>query len=117
LTSASASTIKMDMDFKNRCNGYSFAAIKFGEGTVATFKMRLGMNRERFIDYMATPAAKQDDKYDAGSRFFNDMTVLGRIESAASEAEFLADPDAWTLDALRDCASSDYYYNYEKSWD
>jgi hypothetical protein len=28
----------------------------------------------------------------------------------------MAEPLAWVLDSLRDCAHADYYYTYEKEW-
>jgi hypothetical protein len=67
-------------------------------------------------EFRANPPADGRD-YHLGLRFLDDNTVLARIESAiASEAEFLADPYAWCLDALRDCASADHWYTFEKDY-
>ena len=57
------------------------------------------------------------DRYYTSVRFNDDETVLGRIRSAVTdEAEFQTNPKAWIMDALRDCASADHWYTFEKEW-
>ena len=52
-----------------------------------------------------------------GSRFGSDSAIFSRVAHAATEGEVLADPMAWALDALLDCASADHWYMHEKQWD
>lgn len=54
--------------------------------------------------------------FEFGNRYYDNETVLDRIESAATEYEFLENPDGWVMDALRDCASADHWYTYEKQY-
>jgi uncharacterized protein YciI len=112
------------MKFLNRCNG--------------TSSNRKQLSKEAFNVYCATvadaravfrkAAAEHEDSLRRGftfeghelylgRRFLDDNTVLARIESAlAHEAEFTADPFAWCMDALRDCASADHWYKFEKDY-
>lgn len=65
-------------------------------------------------------------EYFLGSRFETDADILNRIWAAVSPNSLFGprgtveqvqhDPLGWALDALRDCASADYYYTFEKDY-
>jgi hypothetical protein len=52
-----------------------------------------------------------------GARFNDDESVLVRVESACTEAEFMACPGPIIDRALTDAARSDWWYAHEKSYD
>lgn len=54
----------------------------------------------------------------AGHRFNSDDDVIARIESISPERLAEKDPTSEDIiyDALYDCASADYYYQFEKDW-
>ena len=102
------------MEFLNRCNGISSDRIVLSGEALTIFSMELPFARSEFMTYMPNG---RDTGYILGCRFYDDQTVLARITSRLKdEAEFLADSKAWCLDALRDCASADHWYTYEKDY-
>lgn len=103
------------MTFLNRCNGYGTQLL-----TVAAQKAIMAVvTHARYVFREETPTAEVGPcgKYEYGHRFWSDRCVCDRIAHVATEAEVLADPLAWALDALRDCAAADYWYEHEKNWD
>lgn len=101
----------MDYIFFNRCNGSCASVINFSDNARA-----LATNLVEFCRKNFKRLDPKDDKYSLGIRFYSDDTVLRRIESAATEYEFYEDPEGWLMDALRDCASADHWYETEKQW-
>ena len=55
--------------------------------------------------------------YEMGIRFGSDERAIASVTRVATDEEILEDPLAWAFDALRDAASADYWYAYEKQWD
>lgn len=102
-----------DYPFLRRCNGYKFnpeIQLSYVEDT-ETFKKLLPHCREVIKTIL------NDSEYHFGMRFNEDVTVMIRIESALKDVkEFKANPEAWIMDALRDCAGADHWYEYEKDW-
>jgi hypothetical protein len=116
------------MDFLNRCNGSHSPKPRLSEAAFKVFCAHKEKARKDFLFLAAECKAKRNcygdypftyegRDYYLGYRFLDDNTVMDRIESAITdEAEFLANPYAWCLDALRDCAGADHWYTFEKDW-
>lgn len=51
-----------------------------------------------------------------GHRFNDDELMLWRLESNATESQFLADPLGLVMRALQGAAEADWYYAYEKDY-
>jgi hypothetical protein len=100
----------MDYNFLKRCNGYTGMFGPDAEET-ALLKEHLPKAREHFRSMV-----KPGDNYEFHYRFNGDDWVWDRIASAANEGEFKADPYAWCMDALRDCAATDHWYLWEKDY-
>lgn len=109
----------MDLQFKNRCNGYRLDSPSLSVDALLTLSAILPEARREFEAFLAaTSEAGRHGEYHLGTRYGSDDMVRRRIESAIrSEEEFLADPLGWALDGLRECASADHWYTYEKQWD
>lgn len=111
------------MQFLNRCNGTSTKRLRLSSAAMRVYFEHKDKAR---ADFRALAEKCGEGRrgftfdgsdYYFGYRFLDDNAVLGRMESVLkSEAEFLADPYAWCLDALRDCASADHWYRFEKDW-
>lgn len=103
------------MNFLNRCNGYDLSP-RMTTTTRQVLDQVLPEAREAFRAFASSDLGRAG-RYELGYRFDSNDTVERRITSAIeAEAEFLADPRAWALDALRDCAEADHWYTYEKDW-
>lgn len=91
----------------------------------------IGKFREPF-EIVNKPLFGQGKEFSHGSRFSKDEEVLRRVLCAISSAYGLdqgSNPIAeverkerqhlgsWVWEALRDCASADYWYMYEKRYD
>lgn len=117
------------MNFLNRCNGTRGAA-KLSNAAFKVFCQHSKAARDAFKAALASGELDPLGNFELGLRFLDDNSVLARIESAicdaepllasdvqgGGEAEFLADPQAWILDALRDCARADHHYTHEKDY-
>jgi hypothetical protein len=89
--------------------------VKLSTCALDIFMANIHLARSQFQAYMPNG---QDTGYQYGPRFRDDQRVLARITSAIKdEKEFTDSPMDWCLDALRNCASADNWYNYEKAWD
>lgn len=125
-----------------KANGISWHAPAAGiqsilEAAIAIYRMRF-TNEEIFNSF------EDDDNYHLGVRFSDNNTVAVRIMSAITreasasfgetedpergiklakyieewfESLTAADIDTLILDGMRDCASADHWYKYEKQWD
>ena len=100
------------MRFLNRCNGFSTQSLAEAE-EVAVGKV-LAEARELFIAWVYN--INTTHEYHLGWRFNSDQCVFDRIAKATSVQELSENHLAWALDALRDCASADYYYEFEKEY-
>lgn len=100
---------------KIHCNGYSLNADKFSEEVREAIKAHLPSCRTRFLKENKDNMGRSGIYY-ADYRFYGDDRVISRIESATHESNFLKHPDAWIMEALRDCAESDHWYTFEKEW-
>lgn len=103
------------MKFLNRCNGYQLG-VKMSAESRAKLAEILPGAREAFQEYVGDDTGPGGN-YEFGHRFLDDVCVEERIATAAGAGEFMADPMAWALDGLRDCAGADHWYTYEKKWD
>lgn len=107
-----------EIDFLMKCNGEGIRN-DYSPEAVAVLNEHADYCRGVFKSRV-----KQSGKYDEhygprylfGSRFNTNERVLARIATKATEAEFLQNPTGWILDALRDCASADHWYKYEKDY-
>lgn len=100
------------MEFLNRCNGSHSKAIPATITMTVMFECHINQARHEFRELNLDP-----ERYYTSVRFNDDRVVLDRIRSAVTdEAEFQADPKAWIMDALRDCAGADHWYTFEKEW-
>ena len=117
------------MKFLNRCNGYQFGLPRFNAVEQAAFDAVIKGCRAEFKEIVSGRPASERFGFDRSKgyrfegndycfdyRFDGDLWVEQRISAACTEDEFLSNPRAWVLDALRDCAASDYYYLYEKDY-
>lgn len=93
-----------------KVNGWRSGPNKFSEKTLTLIKSRLPEYREQIISKLPRNA-------EAGDRFNTDDRVILRICSAFTEDEFLLYPKENIMDALEECAESDYYYNKDKEWE
>lgn len=94
-------------------NGYNFRDFRLSPESRAKFDEVIAVLRP-----FARNLFKQDrNRFEFDRRFADNEAVILRLESALrDDAEFLAQPEAWVLDALRCCAEADYWYCYEKQW-
>jgi hypothetical protein len=90
------------------CNGFKSPRDRFSTRAVALIIELLPALRRSFQPV--------EGRQEIGVRCRDVDTITARIESATTELEFLAEPTAWVLAALDDCASADYYYTYEKDY-
>lgn len=107
----------MTLQFKNRCNGLSLNAPRFSDTAKQTLREVLPRARQAFREGIGDEEFGGQGQYELGGRFYNDDRVQRTIEGAIEELEFMSDPYGWCLDGLRECASSDHWYTYEKQWD
>lgn len=118
------------MDFLKRCNGLKIPAAPLSEAAVLVLKRALPRARDLFEAALRSGELDRHGDFHLGQRYRSLYDVQHRIESAidkeppifsgdrvgGGEAEFLADPEAWALDALRDCAAADHWYTFEKDY-
>lgn len=107
------------MNFLKRCNGYSVEAsglINRHSTVYIDLVNTIDQARELFKHLHAS--GEIPGEYHYGSRFNNTDSVIFRIESALETVEELDQLGLmnWALDALRDCASADHWYTFEKDW-
>jgi hypothetical protein len=102
--------------FLGRCNGYSHnSARNLSKEARESLVKVLPEAREKFKAVQRILLDRGTQTY-LGSRFESDDAVLARVGNVASSDEVLSNPMGWALDALRDCAAADHWYEFEKSW-
>jgi hypothetical protein len=99
----------------SRCNGVSTKPHIYGAQALRIFDELVPVVRMEFAVDAGNPDRFQGEIM-LGSRYENDTDVLLTLRSAATEAQFLAEPLTWVYDALQDCAERDWYYKHEKDW-
>jgi len=105
------------INFLKRCNGVNYQAPFLSEETKKALLAVLPYARERFRVFMTQNSLQGDSRYYTGVRFNDNNDVFMRVESAfPTESEVLHAPMDWALDALRDCAGADHWYEFEKDW-
>lgn len=98
---------------KRVCNGWCTVRNKFTEEERQKIIDLLPTVREKFIKEYSE---RNDDlQLFCGHRFKDDTDVVIRMESARERQGDLT-LEEFIFDALYDCASSDYYYSFEKDW-
>jgi hypothetical protein len=105
------------LKFLRRCNGFSSPRRPFSQATLDLLVRELAEARKVFKASVSEDLLDRWGDYFLGSRFYRDERAIAAIESAATEAEVLADVKAWCLDAVRECAQADNWYEYHKAWD
>lgn len=97
------------MKISTYCNGIRPGSPPLDPEVTKRLKLVLPVARELFkLDVT-------DENFFFGGRFTDDHAALERIRAAQPTAnEVLNNPVGWALDALRDCAATDYHYRYEK---
>lgn len=110
------------MNFIGKVNGIDLQAAKLSPEAQEAVTAVLPQCREDFRAMMV-PNRFQDDvgsipglsgDFYCGGRFSSDTRVMDRLRGWSDEV--LANPKAWVMDALRDCASADHWYTFEKEW-
>jgi hypothetical protein len=105
------------MKFLNRCNGSASKTIPLTDEERGFFNDAIGPARTQFRQVLED-GTLPGDQYLEGHRFSSTSRVVDRIISV-SNRPILTEANAldWVLDALRDCASADHWYHFEKDWD
>jgi hypothetical protein len=105
------------MQFLNRCNGSASQTIPLTDEECGFFNSTIGPARTQFRQLLAN-GTLSGDQYLEGYRFSSTNKVIDRIISVADRPVLTeANTLDWVLDALRDCASADHWYHFEKDWD
>lgn len=102
--------------FMYRCRGTGVApdGLAIGESGRLTFDKQVDTCRRDFMALLAERLIEGD--FVLGVRFYSDDMVFARIRAAARPEEFFANPYGWMMDGLRDAASADHHYTYEKEY-
>ena len=58
----------------------------------------------------------REEQLYCGTRFEDDEQVIARMESARQEKLFANGDREAVIDALYECMSADYWYQFEKEW-
>jgi len=99
--------------------GMSMDAPKYSE-PVRRFAVEQIKNRQSTVDIPVDTVYHQchahGSNMEKGVRFNDDLGILWRLESQATEEEFMADPILTVDSALMDAAASDYWYTHEKDY-
>lgn len=91
------------------CSGYSFEAKPFSDLARGFIVDSLDLARKDFLESTSYSCL--------GMRFHNDKNVILRIESVTNEEEFWDNHAEWIQAGLKDCASADHWYTFEKNWE
>lgn len=97
--------------FLGRCNGYQLGLEHFSDETYAWAGVQLALCRIEISQLAVAGHIALRDYYLQWCRFDDDRAAMVRIEAACSEEDFRSNMHAWCMDALRDCASADAYYD------
>ena len=121
-----------------KCNGVSNTIA--AKSSIPTIKTAISLFRMRFEESEIFEKFPKNDEYYNGSRFNDNDVVTLRIASALVEeaekelrtndaliiegyiASFVdslsgTEMDQLIIDGMRDCASADHWYTFEKQWD
>jgi len=118
------------------CNGSTYIPNIQTNSQTASVQTAVSLYRMRYSDQEIFDTFPAGEDYYRGYRFTDDSTVAGRAVSAVLNylqpkvpAENLQDEfnrffeningtnmDFLILDAFRDCAAADYYYEFEKEY-
>lgn len=100
---------------KTICNGYSTGNEHLSEETQKIIKELLPeIRKELKVKYQDL---ENEFSLYAGERFYDDFSVMMRLESAWEKLEkAYIDIKDRVRDALLDCMRADYYYTFEKDW-
>lgn len=91
-----------------RFGGYTFGATKYSPDARALARATIQAARFGVV--------LEGREVLRGHRFNDDDSMLWRLESGATEAEFFANPLPLVMEALQRAAESDWYYTYEKDY-
>lgn len=113
----------------NWCNGLAFPLADFKPGTLRVLQSAIPVARQWFkANVKPNDEYPEDLGYWFGRRFNSDQDVIDRIRGASmgkflgpdnrrpTDDEVMADVDRWVLSALKDCASADHWYMFEKDY-
>lgn len=100
---------------KVECNGWSSDRARFSKETV-DFVQKMLLSTKTLFETEYCRAIGFGGEYELGIRYKSLDSIITTLESAVSEQDFLHCPTDWIMAALKDCASRDYYYKYEKDW-
>jgi len=93
------------------CSGYCIPVPKFSDKAIDKLKGIYPIAKTEFE--INTPT---DDDYHFGRRFNCVENIIDRITSATTEEDFVENSWEWIWAALKDCASADHWYTFEKEW-
>jgi len=96
------------------CNGYSRPRNHYGKRKIQYISRLLPKCREILKNYVSQWEYSNSLYY--GERCKNDFDIIARMESTNQRKLFKHGIKWAIVDALLDCADSDYYYKYEKDW-
>ena len=97
------------------CNGWCSPRKRYGKRKVEAIKRALPKVRLQLKSLINKSSRYEDEVY-YGRRCQNDSDVICRMESTNQRKLKRKGLKKAILDALLDCASSDYYYEFEKDW-
>ena len=103
------------MNRVSRCNGIRMPVNAYSDEAVQLFYELLPAVRAQFIQDCAKPELWQGEVV-VSNRVLSSGEVCATLMSWASEAQFIAEPMTWIIDALQDCAERDFFYANEKRW-
>ena len=92
------------------CNGYVHPQNQFSDKAIGKLKGIYLIAKTKFE--INTPAGE----FHFGRRFNSVDSVIGRIQSATTEEDFVNNSWEWVWAALEDCAAADWWYTYEKEY-
>lgn len=109
-----------DYPFLNKCSGIDAQGAALSREMKAKVESIYEVCIEVFTEMVRrTPGTKNDVnhrlRYYLGTRCNLDG-VMKRLMGREYQMEWSANLLSWVLDALRDCASADYYYSFEKEY-
>lgn len=103
------------LGIKILCNGWKSPRKRYGKRKVEAIKRVLPKVRLQ-LKSLINKADRYEDEVYYGWRCQNDSDVICRMESTNQRKLKSKGLKQAVLDALLDCAHSDFYYKFEKDW-
>jgi len=107
--------------FLGKCNGVQLNGVQLTAEDRVVFNTLFPDIKKRFCDlvralpdYNKLEHASHKEGIFLGHRVSSAGLVMDRLRGLADK--FSENPEAWMMDAMYDCSTADYWYEFEKEW-